>query len=257
MRPERMVRAILLALALLVPGIVNAQAPSCTIPAVLPRPHPDVPSDKQPRRLLPTAGYTLALSWAPEYCHAHRQSAASGVECGANHFGFTLHGLWPDGPGKDWPQYCRTAELLPDALIRANLCATPSPQLLQHEWAKHGTCVTANPAEFFATSTRLYRGIAYPDMEALSRRTLKAGEFAAAFAAANKGLSADMIRLNVNRRGWLEEVWICLGKDLAPRRCAATAGGAKPATAIKIERAGAATGRYRRRTSPSTVAISG
>ncbi len=249
-----MIRKLVALLISLMPAAALAEGPACTVPAVLPRPHPEGPSAREPKRLLPIGGYTLALSWSPEYCHAHRRDAQSRIQCGSdNRFGFTLHGLWPDGLGKDWPQYCQPAALLPEAQIRASLCATPSPQLLQHEWAKHGTCTTLDAKSFFATADRLYRGIAAPDMAALSRRPLTVAAFSRAFAAANPGLREDMLRLNVNRRGWLEEVWLCLGKDMAPRRCPATQRGAAPAAVLKIERGdGSASGAPRRpRSSPS------
>jgi ribonuclease T2 len=233
--------------ALAAPAVLHAQASVCALPASLPRPVPDGPDADEPKRVMPIGGYTLALSWSPEYCRTRQASARDRIQCGGgNRFGFTLHGLWPDGQGKSWPQYCAPAALLDEKVVRRNLCATPSPQLLQHEWAKHGTCMTPDPARYFATSTKLYRGITYPDMAALSRRPQTTASFSRAFARANPGLRADMIRLNVNRKGWLEEVWLCLGTDLAPRRCKATGEGARANAPVKIWRGrapGAATRR--------------
>jgi ribonuclease T2 len=223
--------------ALAAPAVLHAQASVCALPASLPRPVPDGPDADEPKRVMPIGGYTLALSWSPEYCRTRQASARDRIQCGGgNRFGFTLHGLWPDGQGKSWPQYCAPAALLDEKVVRRNLCATPSPQLLQHEWAKHGTCMTPDPARYFATSTKLYRGITYPDMAALSRRPQTTASFSRAFARANPGLRADMIRLNVNRKGWLEEVWLCLGTDLAPRRCKATGEGARANAPVKIWR---------------------
>jgi len=232
-----LIRGCAAAAALFVAAAIQAQALSCSIPATLPRPVPDGPDAGEPKRVVPIGGYTLALGWSPEYCRTRLASARDRIQCGGgNRFGFTLHGLWPDGAGKTWPQYCAPAALLDEKVVRRNLCATPSPQLLQHEWAKHGTCMTPDPARYFATSTRLYRGIAYPDMAALSRKPQTTASFTRAFARANPGLRADMIRLNVNRKGWLEEVWLCLGADLAPRRCKATGEGAGANAPVKIWR---------------------
>jgi len=95
------------------------------------------------------------------------------MQCGGNRFGIRLHGLWPDGEGKDWPQYCAATDIVPRQVIAANLCSTPSAQLLQHEWAKHGTCMPGEtPASFFRRSTGMYARLRYPDMNALSRRPL-------------------------------------------------------------------------------------
>ena len=113
---------------------------------------------------------------------------------------------------------------------------TPSPQLLQHEWAKHGSCTGDDPRRYFAEEARLYRTITPPDMRALARRRgLTAADVAQAFADANPGLPPAALRMNVNRRGWLEEAWLCLGLDKRPRPCAASAGGAPPGASLRIE----------------------
>ncbi|RZF64183.1 ribonuclease T [Sphingomonas populi] len=228
---------ILPLLALALPGVASAQALQCAIPAFVPAPRPELPSIKEPMRNLPIGSYTLALTWAPEYCQAHRRDAGAQIECGGgNRFGFTLHGLWPDGVGAEWPQYCQATPILPAALIKQHLCSTPSAQLLQHEWAKHGTCMPTTPAEYFKRSTGLYAKLRYPDMNALSRRPLTAGDFAAAFAAANPGLPASAIRVTANRRGWLDELWLCLDKSFAYERCKPNSGGVAAGAPLKIWR---------------------
>lgn len=223
--------------ALTMPVAAQAQSYQCAVPARVERPRADVPSADQPSRVLPIGSYTLAITWTPQFCRDRSRGAGSDFQCGGgNRFGFTLHGLWPDGEGATWPQYCRPAALLPASVIRANLCATPSVQLLQHEWAKHGTCMTQSPASYFASATRLYGRLRYPDMNALSRRPLTAGGLARAIAAANPGIRADMMRITANRRGWLDEVWLCLDKKLAFARCPAHQGGLTPGAAVKIWR---------------------
>lgn len=235
-----MLRVLIMAAALAAPAAALAQQTECSLPATLPRPHPEAPTDREPKRLLPVGGYTLALSWSPGYCRSHQRDVRDRIQCGQeNHFGFTLHGLWPDGRGRAWPQYCRPAALLPEPVIRAAICATPSVQLIQHEWAKHGTCVESDPSRYFGAATALYRGIAYPDMDALSRReSLSSAAFRQAFAAANPGMDAGMIRLNLDKSGWLEEVWLCLGTNRKLRRCPGNDAGA--AKAVKIWRGRAA-----------------
>ena len=106
--------------AAVLPGAATAQALSCALPAQVERPHPELPSASQPQRQLPIGGYTLALTWNPEYCHGKAREGGSSTECGGgNRFGFTLHGLWPDGVGRDWPQFCKSTPLLSPATIRA------------------------------------------------------------------------------------------------------------------------------------------
>jgi len=228
---------VIASLLAVIPGVAQAQAYKCEIPANLPRPRPDLPSRNEPKRVLPIGGYTLALTWAPQYCHGNARSPSARLECGSgNRFGFTLHGLWPDGVGKEWPQYCAATQILPRQVIRKHLCATPSVQLLQHEWAKHGTCMGTTPAAYFDRSTGLYAKLRYPDMDALSRGKLTAGGMAAAMAKANPGLPANAIRVTANRQGWLDELWICLDKRFAYERCKAGSGGLPATAALKIWR---------------------
>lgn len=225
------------AMLALPPVAAQAQALQCRVPASLPRPHPDLASASQPRRLRPIGGYTLALTWTPEFCHKHARDPSATFQCGGgNRFGFTLHGLWPDGVGKEWPQYCTATALLPPAVIARGVCATPSPQLLQHEWAKHGTCTGLTPDAYFARSIGLYGKLRYPDMAALSRRPLSAGTLAQAFAAENPGVPANAVRVTANGKGWLDELWLCLDKSFAYTRCPAGSGGLAANASLKVWR---------------------
>src|ERR1700678_3970154 len=54
--------------------------------------------------------YLLTMSWAPEFCHSHGDSP----ECTGQHFGFVVHGLWPQYTNGGWPQNCSTAPGLAD-----------------------------------------------------------------------------------------------------------------------------------------------
>ncbi|WP_326524701.1 ribonuclease T2 family protein [Sphingomonas sp.] len=216
-----MIRTALLVAALTLPAAAGAQAYKCAVPERIETPRHDGPSLREPKRVVPIGGYTLALTWAPQYCHANARDASASFQCASgNRFGFTLHGLWPDGKGREWPQYCAPAKILDAETIRRNLCATPSTQLIQHEYAKHGTCMGIPPRAYFERAGSLYARVRYPDMDALSRREkLTAGQFAAAFARANRGLTADMLRITANRQGWLDEVWVCLDTRFAYTRC--------------------------------------
>ncbi|CAM8641167.1 MULTISPECIES: ribonuclease T2 family protein [Sphingobium] len=232
-----MLRAAIAIAALAIPGVALAQSAQCSMAGSLPRPQIEAPSAKEPKRVLPIGSYTLALSWSPQYCSTAR-GAASRLQCGGRNgrFGFTLHGLWPDGMGREWPQYCRPADLLPRQVLRANLCTTPSVQLLQHEWAKHGTCMTTKPELYFNLSRAFYQSLRYPDMAALARRpTLTVGQFAEAFARANKGLRADMLRVTTVRGNWLSEIWLCMDRALEFTRCPSHQGGASTTSYLRIE----------------------
>lgn len=230
-------KRLLLVIALLTPGVALAQANQCRLPAVIARPHVEGPSESEPKRVLPIGYYTLAVSWTPQYCKTSRGGARDALQCQSdNRFGFTLHGLWPDGYGKDWPQYCKPSGLLPRKVIRDHLCATPSVQLIQHEWEKHGTCMPTTPTKFFALSRKLYQALRYPDMAALAARSsLSARDFAEAFAMQNKGMVADGIRLNVTRDGSLSEVWICMDRKYRYIACPQQQGGVRDRAQLRIE----------------------
>lgn len=233
------VMAVLLAM---VPAPALAQAYRCSVPEALPRPRADGPSAREPRRDLPTASYTLALTWAPGYCRTRGDRGDARFQCDSgNRFGFTLHGLWPDGAGSEWPQYCRAAPLLSERVIRRNLCVTPSVQLLQHEYAKHGTCMGISPAAYFDRASSLYARVRYPDMNALSRRRgLTTGQFAQAVARANPGVTPAMLRVTADRAGWLQEIWLCLDTRFRYRACPAHQRGRAASSPLKIWRGDAA-----------------
>ncbi|HEX7873165.1 MAG TPA: ribonuclease T2 [Sphingobium sp.] len=210
------------------PAAASAQALSCALPSTIPSPHRAGPTASEPARRIPVAAHTLALSWSPEYCRSREGDTS--FQCGGSaRFGFVLHGLWPDGAGSQWPQYCRPASILPPRVVRDMLCTTPSADLLQHEWAKHGTCGWSDPAAYFGAARRLYQRLRFPDMAALSRRRdLSVGEFRTLFARANPGLTASGIRVRV-KNGWLDELWLCLDRTLSHARCRAGQQGGAPA----------------------------
>jgi ribonuclease T2 len=222
----------------------QAQAWQCRAPAILQRPHIEIAQPKQIRRV-PIDGYVLALSWSREYC---KSKNGKGMQCDSSigDFGFILHGLWPEGKGPDYPQYCRKAAVLPRAVVMQNICMTPDVQLMQHEWAKHGTCMARTPHAYFKAARLMYGAIDFPDMDRLSRQykdskykegtPLTVRGLANAFAANNEGLRADAIRVQTNERGWLKEVRVCLGKNFRPRRCPAFVKGARDAAEVKIWR---------------------
>ena len=215
---------------------VHAQAYQCSVPQriAVPRILPDGPP-----RTTSIAGYSLTLSWSPEYCRMRTHDPRDAMQCSGRNgrFGLVLHGLWPEGKGADWPQWCPTA-LAPSAdALRPMLCTTPSPDLLAHEWAKHGSCMAKTPEGYFRAGRALFRSLRIPDLDALSRRQgLNAGMIRQVLADANPALTTAMIGIGLNPRGWLEEVRICYGRDFMPRRCAAGRLGAPNSAPAKIWR---------------------
>lgn len=202
------------------------------------------PNANDPKRQIPIAAYTLALSWSPQYCARPGTSDEDQCDISRNRFAFVLHGLWPDGSGRDWPQYCRLAPRLSPALLRQHFCMTPSAYLLQHEWAVHGTCMTRSPEQYFRQGSALFSQVRYPDMKALQGDTsLTVARFTNAFLEANRrnlpGLTSRAVRLRLTRDGWLSEVWLCLDRRLRFGACLASQdGGGAPDQAMQIRPSG-------------------
>lgn len=166
------------------PASASAQAYQCHAPASV-GPIPNVSPDG-PTRRVPVAGYTLALSWSPEFCRGPGDKAAMQCSGRNGRFGFVLHGLWPEARFGPPPQWCAMTPLPSPQLVRANLCMTPVPYLVAHEWLKHGTCMAKRPEDYYATAERLWRGVALPDADHLSRTPgLTAGDLRNSFIEAN------------------------------------------------------------------------
>lgn len=216
---------------------VFAQATECRISrgaVSVPRVQQDGAS-----RQIPVAGYTLSLSWSPEFCRTRGQSRSHARQCSGNQgkFRFIVHGLWPDGAGARWPQYCATSKLVSPAEARRNLCMTPSTKLLAGEWTKHGSCMIGTPEGYFKVTRILWNSLRWPDFNRLSRRDgLSAGDIRKAFADANPYWETDHIGLVVNGRGWLTEMRLCYGKDFMPARCGSRRYGPKDGKRVKIWR---------------------
>jgi ribonuclease T2 len=226
--------SIVAVFALVSPAAAHTQALQCRVPQRIEA--PALPAPDGPRRALPIRGYTLALSWSPEFCRNHRDDAKSALQCGARmgRFGFILHGLWPESEPGHWPQWCDAKPVSAETL-RRNLCMTPSLDLLTHEWAKHGSCMARSPEGYFKAGAALLGSLHFPDITRLSRRTdLTAGDLRSALRSATPFLPTSAIRVKANGSGWLEEVHICYGKDFMPAACAKR--GAEDGDALKIWR---------------------
>ncbi|MGD9811977.1 MAG: ribonuclease T [Sphingobium sp.] len=234
--PEGVAAGIALAMAL-IPATGEARAPSCHVPASLPVPHIEQPENRREIRRMPIGGYTLAMSWTPHQCGSLGGSRRGDMQCDTriSRFGFVLHGLWPDGKGGSWPQWCRAAGIVPRTVLRENLCTTPSVQLMQHEWAKHGSCMAKTADAYFDRARVLFAKVEFPDMRLwAAQRYLTAGDFAGAIARQNPGMRIDMLRIQASRYGMLSEVWLCLDTAFRPTRCPVGKAGLSPNARIRI-----------------------
>jgi ribonuclease T2 len=220
----------------MLPAAAAAQAYQCRPPTTPPAVRAERPP--QPVRRVPTTGYTLALSWAPEFCRGRERDPRHALQCSGamGRFGFVVHGLWPEGE-QTWPQWCRAVPPPSPTLLRGQLCRTPSVELVAHQWAKHGSCMNRTSAGYFRVSNIIADSMRYPPMERLSRdKALTAGALRQAFAAANVGRPPGSFGLLVSRSGWLKEVRVCMNRRFRAARCPTRQKGPPDGAVIKVWR---------------------
>jgi len=166
--------------------------------------------------------YVLALSWTPNWCAAEGDARRDARCADGAGTGWALHGLWPQNE-RGWPSYCRTTERDP---TRAETAAMGrfmgSSGLAWHQWRKHGRCSGLSAQDYFLTSARAMGKVKVPDLFARLDKALRvpATVIEAAFLEANPTLSRDMVTVTCKDLA-IQEVRVCLTRDLAPRRCGA------------------------------------
>lgn len=156
--------------------------------------------------------YVLALSWSPGFCDSVG-GARDQCEPGRR-LGFVVHGLWPQYE-RGFPSDCdgpRSPSRI--ALDRAN-GVFPDMRLARYEWRKHGTCSGKSPSDYFADVARAREAVAIPAPFVSPGRdqTFTPIDIERAFYDANPRLRPGMMAVSC-RRDMLEEVRICLSKDL-------------------------------------------
>jgi ribonuclease T2 len=166
--------------------------------------------------------YVLSLSWSPSFCLTEA-GRGERLQCGTGpRRGFVVHGLWPQYE-RGWPQYCASAEPaeVPRSIVEAMFDIMPSRGLVQHQWEKPGACAGLDQASYFATVRRAAERVAVPQpLEVVEARLYaSARDLEQAFIAANPGLSASGIAVACGD-GRLEEIRICMTRQLDFRRCA-------------------------------------
>ena len=165
--------------------------------------------------------YLLTLSWSPEYCHSHPDDQ----QCIAGKpFGFVVHGLWPEYRSGSGPQHCGYGPGLADPSSMLDIM--PSLQLVQHEWATHGTCSGLDANAYFGLIRKAFGATKIPAQftNVNQQLTLSPSQIEEAFQQSNPGLPPGGILVTCPSY-YLQGVEICLDKALhhiacpAPRDC--------------------------------------
>jgi ribonuclease T2 len=159
--------------------------------------------------------YVLALSWSSGFCEVEGD-AKRREQCAAGKgLGFVVHGLWPQNE-RGYPVECGPQGRSPSRMamdIAKEIF--PEEGLARYEWRKHGTCAGTSPTEYFQDTKRARERVVIPKafVKPGTESTWNPVDIERAFSEANSGLRADMMAVSC-RRGILNEVRICLTKDL-------------------------------------------
>lgn len=166
--------------------------------------------------------YVLTLGWSATWC-ALTGDARGDPQCDAGRgLTFTLHGLWPQYEA-GWPSWCRSTAADPSRRETAAMAdIMGGAGLAWHQWRKHGRCTGLSARDYLALSRRAYGAVTIPPVLAALRRdvTLPAAVVEEAFLEANPQLSLAMLTVTCED-GRIDEVRICLTRDLEPRECGA------------------------------------
>jgi len=169
--------------------------------------------------------YLLVLSYAPDFCDEPGGNKDA-RECGAGRkVGFIVHGLWPQGENSRGPENCGGSPVS-QSIIQATLSYIPIPSLIQHEWTSHGTCSGLSATDFFAALRKARDSVKLPaDLSQPTQKVqLSPSQVESKLAAANPSFPAAAFRTSCYRDAELQEVRVCLNKDLSPRACGSSAG---------------------------------
>lgn len=177
--------------------------------------------------------YLLAQSWAPRFCCGHPDKCTT-VAWAFSATHLSLHGLWPGFTkarrGQTYPSSCESmAKLVVSDLPRHFVDIAPSycaynlakhaPELGQlgvHEWKKHGTCSSLEPALYFSEAVRVVESLTGPGGASKFDRgtpTAVVAKIGAAVPANELRLSyARHVAIRVDKHCRLEEVTTCWAK---------------------------------------------
>jgi ribonuclease T2 len=191
---------------------------------------------KKPAQAADFSYYMLVLSYAPDFC-AQPGGNKDARECGSGrHVGFVVHGLWPQGESSRGPENCGHASPVSQAIIQATLKYIPTESLIQHEWSTHGTCSGLSAQDYFAALRKARDSVSLPgDLDQPSSRVQTSpAEIESKVATANPSFPKTAIRTSCYNNSELQEIRICLDKELSPRACGSSAGECRTETVTML-----------------------
>jgi ribonuclease T2 len=168
--------------------------------------------------------YVMSLGWSSNWC-ALTGDDRDDPQCDAGRgLTWTLHGLWPQFE-QGYPSDCRTGEGDPNRGDTAQMADIMGGSgLAFHEWKKHGRCSGLSAKDYYSTLRQAYKTVVIPPIFSRITKDLHvpASVIEDAFAESNPRIARDQMTVTCSN-GMIQEMRICLTKDLQPRRCGADA----------------------------------
>lgn len=167
--------------------------------------------------------YVMSLSWSANWC-ALEGDGRNDPQCDAGRgLTFVLHGLWPEYADDGYPSYCRTGESDPSRGLTAEQDDVfGGAGLAFYQWKKHGRCSGLSAAGYYDTARAAFQSVAIPPVFGKLHQEIElpADVVEDAFLDANPQLSPQQLFVTCDE-GMIQEVRICLDKDLQPTDCPA------------------------------------
>jgi ribonuclease T2 len=170
--------------------------------------------------------YLLAMSWSPDYCLTH---ASDTQQCGKG-FAFVIHGLWPQNLSGANPSNCSTSFKLTQGAVDVALPYMPSNSLISHEWSKHGVCAGVSSLAYFTNAVNAFKSINVPSYLTSSNgnKTVSLTALRRDFSQSS-GLAGNQFSVQCDGNK-LQEIRVCLTKQLGAATCGAGIADSCPAT---------------------------
>lgn len=170
--------------------------------------------------------WILSLSWSPQFCAENAGGygnygfgdSSTSLQC-SRKYAFVVHGLWPQYE-TGYPEECSSADRVDRALTDRMMPLMPDPQLVRHEWRKHGACSGMPINDYFMTVESVYRSFVIPEAYREARQSVSINllDLKREFMNANPKLEEDQFVLQCGGK-FLREVRVCYDRSFHFRSC--------------------------------------